>query len=116
VTFDRLNSLKIGKVKADLKPTEHKSRVLEALDNLFPSAGFEEKEGNLVAEVELSRFKELLEKEKIRPTVEAVLDENISDDESHIDLNKIAASAGRVAIDEGSPIGKIRLYVPWKKA
>jgi len=116
VTFERLEQIVIGHIEADLLPTEDRKKVLLALSNLFPDSRFKEDGYRLIGEVDLSRFKELLEKEKIRTTIEAVLDDNLAGETSFLDLNKTAALAGRVAIDESSPLGKIRLQVPWKKA
>jgi len=116
VTFERLGGLDQGFVEADLKNTEDESKVLSALNKIFPASNFEGKGDKIVGEVSLSSFKDLVEKEKIRAAIEALLDENLSGEKSYIDLNKLAALVGRVGIDEGSPIGKIRLYVSWKKA
>ena len=116
MTFARLEQIVIGYVEADLLPTEDRKKVLLALSNLFPDSKFKEEGDRLTGEVDLSRFKELLEKEEIRASIEAVLDDNLTGEVSFLGLNKTAALAGRVAIDESSPLGKIRLQVPWKKA
>lgn len=116
MTFERLEQIDRGHIETDLLPTEDKKKVLLALNNLFPDSKFKEDGDRLIGEVGLSRFKELLEKEKIRTAIEAILDENLAGEKAFLDLNKIAALAGRVAMDESSPIGKIRLQVPWKKA
>jgi predicted RNA binding protein with dsRBD fold (UPF0201 family) len=112
----RIDSLLEGRVVVDILPTEDEKIVLAALRNLFPDCIVAKEHGTCVGRADLARFKELLEKEQIIGTIEGILDENVSDGESHIDINKMAALAGRVGVDEGSPIGKIRLYVPWKKA
>jgi predicted RNA binding protein with dsRBD fold (UPF0201 family) len=116
MTLDRLEQIVIGYIEADLLPTEDRKKVLLALSNLFPDSKFKEDGYRLIGEVGLSRFKELLEKEEIRAAIEAALDDNLAEDRSFLDLNKTAALVGRVAIDESSPLGKIRLQVPWKKA
>ena len=116
MTFERLEQIDRGHIEADLLPTEDRKKVLLALSNLFPDSKFKEEGGRLTGEVDLSRFKELLEREEIRTAIEAVLDDNLAGETSFLDLNKTAALAGRVAIDESSPFGKIRLQVPWKKA
>lgn len=116
MTFERLDALENGYIEADLKNTEDKKKVLSALDNIFPIHVFSEKEDTIVGEAELAKFRELAEKENIRAAIEAVLDSNLAGETSHIDLNKTAALAGRIGLDEESPIGKIRLRVPWKKA
>ena len=116
MTFERLEQIDRGYVEADLLPTEDRKKVLLALSNLFPDSKFKEDGHRLIGEAGLSRFKELLEKEEIRAAIEAALDDNLAGETSFLDLNKTAALAGRVAIDESSPLGKIRLQVPWKKA
>jgi predicted RNA binding protein with dsRBD fold (UPF0201 family) len=116
VTFERLEQIDRGHIEADLLPTEDRKKVLLALSNLFPDSKFKEEGGRLTGEVDLSRFKELLEREEIRTAIEAVLDDNLAGEKAFLDLNKTAALADRVAIDESSPFGKIRLQVPWKKA
>ena len=116
MTLERLDSLSLGHIEADLLPTEDRKKVLLALSNLFPDSKFKEDGYRLIGEAGLSRFKELLEKEEIRTAIEAALDDNLAGETSFLDLNKTAALVGRVAIDESSPLGKIRLQVPWKKA
>lgn len=116
MTFERLEQIDKAYIEADLLPTEDKKKVLLAVSNIFPDSKLKEEDDRLTGEVSLSRFKELLEKEEIRTTVETILDENASGEKSFLDLNKTAALAGRLAIDESSPVGKIRLQVPWKKA
>jgi len=116
VTFERLEQIVIGHIEADLLPTEDRKKVLLALSNLFPDSKFKKEGYRLIGEADLSRFKELLEKEEIRTAIEAALDDNLAGEKAFLDLNKTAALAGRVAIDESSPFGKIRLQVPWKKA
>lgn len=112
MTFEQLGSQ--GAVEADLLPTEDRKKVADALARIFPGSKLSEKGGKMVGIVGLSFFKQLVEKEKIMAAVEAILDKNLSGQRSHIDLNKMAACAGRIGIDEDSPIGKIRLHVDWK--
>lgn len=116
MSFERIEGQDRGYVEADLLNTEDKKKVLTALNNLFPNSKFREMEGKLVGDVDLTFFKKILEKEKIRAAIESVLDENITGQHSYINLNKSAALYGKVALDEDSPVGKIRLQVPWKKA
>ena len=112
----RLEALTEGQVTADFMATESEEKLASALKNIFPDISVEKKTCALEGRADLSRFKELAEKEQILAAVESILDDNVEGGSSHIDLNKIAALAGRIGMDEGSPIGKIRLSVPWKKA
>ena len=114
MTFERLESLNRGSVETDILPTEDSKKVLAALGRIFPDSKFSERAGKMVGSVSLSTFKRLAEKEKIRAAVEAILDKNLFGQRSYIDLNKMAACAGKIGMDEDSPIGKIRLHVDWK--
>jgi len=116
MTPERLKTLIDGQITTDFMATESEEKLMSALKNIFPDISAEKKDSALEGHANLSRFKELAEKEQILAAVESILDDNVDGDSSHIDLNKIAALAGRIGIDEGSPIGKIRLSVPWKKA
>lgn len=104
-----------GFVETDLNPTEDAELVKKAVLNIFPGAKLEAKDGKISGKTELSAFKEQLAKEKIRSTVCELLDRNCTGGESFVDLHKMAAVAGKVAIDEDFPLGKIRLKVSWKR-
>ena len=112
MTFERLEGQ--GAVEVDLLPTEDVKKVLEAIARIFPNSKLSERDGKMIGSVDLSFFKQLVEKEDIKTVVEALLDKNLSGQRSYIDLNKMAACAGRIGMEEDSPIGKIRLHVDWK--
>ncbi len=112
MTLERLGSQ--GSIEVDLLPTEDVKKVLEAVGRIFPDSKLSKKDGKMIGIVSLSFFKQLAENEDITTVVEAVLDKNLSGQRSHIDLNKMAACAGRIGMEEDSPVGKIRLHVDWK--
>ena len=105
-----------GRVEADLLATEDQEKLVRAIRNLFPEAGLDKKGGKLAGGVQLAHFSELLERQRIRDAVRAILDENERNGCSFIDLDKLAAAAGKIAAAEGPPNGKIRLFLDWKKA
>ncbi len=112
MTFERLEGK--GSIEVDLLPTEDVKKVLEAVARIFPDSKLSEKDGKMIGSVDLSFFRQLAEKEGINTAVEAILDKNLSGQRSYIDLNKMAACAGKIGMDEDSPVGKIRLHVDWK--
>ncbi len=103
-----------GSIEVDLLPTEDVKKVADVVARIFPGSKLSEKDGKMIGSVDLSFFKQLVEKEEIKAVVEAILDKNLSGQRSHIDLNKMAACAGKIGMDEDSPVGKIRLHVDWK--
>jgi len=93
------------KIVADLMESEDPKKLLRALKKLFPDANFTVGPSFIEGESDLEEFWTLVDKAKIGPTIEELIDAN-----GFVDLNKIAALAGKVAIDQGSPIGKIRVF------
>jgi predicted RNA binding protein with dsRBD fold (UPF0201 family) len=114
MTHERLDALVSGSIEADLMPTEDSQKLILAIQKIFPNADLKKKGENLIGETSLSLFRELIEKQKIRDAVEGVLDSNLREGKSFMDLNKLAALTGKVALDAESPNGKIRLYLHWK--
>jgi hypothetical protein len=90
----------IIEVKTRINPTESKEKLLKACENIFPSMGFEEKDGYLEASGtdrnDLAAFKELLKIQEIRDTAKAVLEHRISENKLSFSLNKQAAFMGKV--------------------
>ena len=105
----------MARLEVDLRQTEDPELVKKVIRNIFPKARLEVQEGKIVGEIDTGFFFELLKQQQIRGAIASVLDENASNGESFIDLSKMAAIAGKLGIDEGFALGKIRLFLPWKE-
>jgi predicted RNA binding protein with dsRBD fold (UPF0201 family) len=110
-----LRMAKQGKIEADLKPTEDPEKVIGAVMRIFPNARLREEHGRIVGDTNLDFFRELLEKQKIRFSFAEILEKNQYGKTTFIDLNKLAAEAGRIGVDEDFPLGKIRLTLTLEK-
>ena len=107
-------------VTAEVKGTEDKEKVLKAVENLFPSLEFEEKEGVLVGagvdRNDLAAFKELLKIQQIRGTAKGFLFKHHGAGKLIFDLNKQAAFMGKVNfVDFEIALGTIRVEVEEKE-
>jgi predicted RNA binding protein with dsRBD fold (UPF0201 family) len=91
-----------ARVEADLFPTEDAEKLKEALLKIFPDADFKISKDRITAEVDLEKFKELC-KEKSLSTLREL------EEKGEVNLNKLAASAGKIALDEEFPLGTIRV-------
>jgi predicted RNA binding protein with dsRBD fold (UPF0201 family) len=93
------------RIEADLKATEDEEKLTAAIKNIFPNAKLKIEGKRIVGETDIEHFEKLIKEQKIRTTVYEILKQG------HIDLHKLAAVAGFVAVDEGFPLGKIRLFL-----
>lgn len=101
------------KVETRIKPTEDPEKLEEAVLNLFPSAELtKDKEKNIITgEAGFEELWDKVRRMKIRKSILDVLKENVTGDETHLDLSKTSASVGKVSIYVGSSIGEIRVTV-----
>ena len=90
---------------ADLKPTENAEKLLMVIKNIFPDSQLKVGKDEILGDIKDDDFWELVDKQAIRKIVEAAIEEN----KGYIDLDKMAAAAGKIGIDEGHPLGKIRI-------
>lgn len=111
-----------GQIQADINPTEDEDKVKRALENMFGSLEFEvkpERRGSqLIARLKgiegLTKFYNLLRRERIRDAARAVLYEGMSDRSIVFFLNKQVAYAGHVSFSHPvaeSPLGPIKVEI-----
>lgn len=99
-------------VKAPCKPTEDSLKVRKAILNMFPELEVEEKDGEMEGNgSSIEKFKDLLEKQKIRAAARRILMGGKADDETRFRLNKQAAYMGVVSFGVNSPLGDITVVV-----
>lgn len=90
-------------------PTEDPGKVSEAVENLFPGTILEGN-GLLQGEVyDLRKFRELIQKRKIRSSLEAVLEKNHCAGSTYLMFDKQAALAGSPNVYSGQEMGAIKL-------
>ncbi|MGQ9583600.1 MAG: RNA-binding domain-containing protein [Thermoplasmatota archaeon] len=108
-------------VEAPVRPSEDEGRVRTALLNIFPDLRVVREGDTLVGAGEsLSRFSELLRRQRIRDAARRVLHRGMKGEGLTVfRLNKQAAFVGKVSFSEGeSPLGDItvRLEHPGLRA
>ncbi|MEM2093474.1 MAG: RNA-binding domain-containing protein [Candidatus Bathyarchaeia archaeon] len=110
------------RVEVEVNPTESIEKVKRAVENIFGSIQVElrplQKGEILVAELKgiesLTKFYNLLRRERIRDAARAVLFEGLSGDTICFYLNKQAAFAGHVSFSKAvaeSPLGPIKVQI-----
>ncbi len=110
------------RVEAEVNPTEDVNRVRQAVENLFGNLEFEEKsqhKGSLLVgqanDAEgLSKFGNILRRERIRNAARAVLFQGLKGNTVTFYLNKQVAYAGHVSFSEPvaeSPLGPVKVQV-----
>ncbi len=103
-------------VKAEFHPTEEKTKVLKALENIFPNLDFKEI-GNMLEAMgdnltDLAAFKELLKVQSIRGTSRSFLESQTEDNKIIFELNKQAAFMGKVNfVDFDMALGTIKVEI-----
>jgi predicted RNA binding protein with dsRBD fold (UPF0201 family) len=103
------------KITAKVNPTEDKGRVLEAVENIFPSVEF--KVGETITglsgdRMALHEFKEKLKTQVIRESARAFMLGHIEEETLAFGLNKQAALMGKVNfVDFDVALGTIRVEV-----
>ena len=96
-----------GKIKADLMPTEDPKRLMRSIKKIFPDAELKVEKNKITGESDLEHFNELLANQRIRNTIRDELEKN----KNQLDLSKLACEAGKISLDEGFPLGKVRLTI-----
>lgn len=100
-----------GEIIADLMPTEDPIKLSKTIKKIFPDAELEIRKNRITGNTNLKNFFELVRKQKIRTTIHEVIEKNKKGKESFLDLNKMACEVGKISLDEGFPLGKIRLVL-----
>jgi len=103
-------------VRAEVRPTESKEKVLTALENIFPNLEFKAKGGFLEGigkeKNDLAAFKELLKMQQIRDAARSFLMHKVEEGSLNFDLNKQAAFKGKVNfVDFEITLGPIQVKI-----
>jgi len=101
-------------ITTPVNDTEVTARVADAIENLFPEANPDHRDGELVAEVHtMEGFSEELHRAEILDTARSVFFDNLVGDSFSFDLKKQAAFEGRVnfAVGEPAELGDIHVDV-----
>jgi predicted RNA binding protein with dsRBD fold (UPF0201 family) len=93
-------------------PTEDRSKVAEAILNIFPDAVIEGDDPLVGIGRSTEQFSEILLKSRIRSAARAVLMRSITDTSVRFLLNKQVATVGKVSFsEEAHPLGDIEVVM-----
>lgn len=100
-------------VRTPLNATESRQAVEEAVLNLFTDAEFDEEDGTLVARSnDVSRLRELVDRQEIHETAREQLDDSVVGDTVVFRLSKQPATVGRLNFDVGGhELGAFRVRI-----
>jgi len=104
------------RVSGEFHPTEEKTKLLRALENVFPNLEFKEKNNLLEATGndlnDLIALKELFKVQTIRDTARAFLEHKVEGDKLSFELNKQAAFMGKINfVDFDIALGTIKVEI-----
>lgn len=100
------------RVTARCFPTEDRSKVAEAILNIFPDAVIEGDDPLVGTSHTIEHLAEILHKSRIRSAARAVLVRAITDDSVRFVVNKQVATTGKVTFsDEAHPLGDIEVVI-----
>lgn len=99
-------------IKAVVKPTEDIDKIKLAILNIFPDADLKVVGDEVMGKtVNLEKFTELLQSQKIRAAARAVLLKARTGNELRISLNKQVAFKSKVNFDGEGPLGAIEVVL-----
>ena len=96
-------------VEAPVHATESAEKIRRAILSIFPGARLKNDGKTLAGECDLTNFFALAKREQLRSVLLSVAVGNAREGKTFIDLNKVAALAGLLSVDEGSVLGAIRI-------
>jgi len=98
-------------IETDVHPTEDEEKVIQAVKNLFPNVDVKIEDGKLYAiTYDLSKFRELLRRQRILDTVRSELLKKRRGNEATVYLNKQTAVVSRVNFaDEDAILSPLRV-------
>lgn len=104
-------------IETDLKATEDPDKLKEHVRNIATEAQLIVKpdEGKIEGQGEFERLWDKAKEQRIRTTLWDELKNNKTGSNTHVELDKIAASAGQISIYTNSSLGKIKIEVPWEE-
>jgi len=97
----------MSRIECVLLRTEDAGKLRHLLKEVFPDADFKEEKDRLVGDSTLERMWEIIDKEGIR----LVMEDAAQEESGRLYLSKMAAFAGKVSLDESSPIGDITVHL-----
>ncbi len=98
------------RLSARCHKTEDRSKVVAAMNLLFPDAVFEGEDPVVAHSRSLERFSEQLRRQRIRDAARAVLRKGLSGSSTHFTLNKQVATVGKISFSQEShPLGDIEV-------
>ncbi len=92
-------------ISVDIKPTENKDVLIEIIKKIFPDSELKIKKESIEGTADFELFKELCEKQK------AVVVLNRLEENGSVELNKLAATNGKVGLNEDFPLGCIKIIL-----
>ncbi|HDM60127.1 MAG TPA: flagellar hook-basal body complex protein FliE [Archaeoglobus veneficus] len=98
-------------IETDVHPTEDEEKVIQAVKNLFPNVDVKIEDGKLYAiTYDLSKFRELLRRQRILDTVRSELLKKRRGNEATVYLNKQTAVVSRINFaDEDAILSPLRV-------
>ncbi len=98
-------------IETEIHPTENVDKVVQAVKNIFPDAEIEIEDGKLFAKArDLSRFRDLLRRQRILDTARSEILKGRRNNEIVIYLNKQTATVSKVNFcDENAVLSPIRV-------
>lgn len=100
-------------ISTHIFPTEDEKKILRNLSSIFPEVSFKKEGELLVGETNnLVYFQNLLEKRRIRNTIEEILLKNYRNGRTYLLLNKQIKT---VNVYENHPLGPIKLEIECSK-
>jgi len=102
-------------IKAKVNPTEDDYKVYKALKNIFPKIEFSMVEGSLVGGSmdidDLALLKDLIDSQLIRDSARKAIKKGSRGSIIRFDLNKQAATVGKINFSSESPLGPINVRI-----
>ena len=93
------------RIECDVKYTEDPEKLLKMLQDFFPGARLEVRDGRIVGEADEKAFWEKIREQQVLPALKKELEEK-----GVLELSKLAMLAGKASVDAGFPLGSVRVY------
>jgi len=103
------------KIQTNVKNTESPEKLREHIKKLIPTAELTQEKNQLKGEADFQDIWQRAEEQKIRKTLLEELKSNRKAEKTHLYLDKLGASTGKLSIYVNSATGKITLEIPWKE-
>jgi len=106
----------IIRIKTHINPTEDPEKVKKAIQNIFGDIDIRQNQDTLIAEMDetqLTEFRNRINQDRIRTTLNVVLTRWVDGDYLSFGLNRQAAYAGHVSLNltQEDPMGPIQVQI-----